>query len=107
MITLTENAQQAVRRFIRGAETPVTGLRIAVVDGGCSGLEYKVSLVEEATEGDTTVDGHAFPIFVESQSLPHLSGITIDFYDGLSDSGFKFHNPNAKSTCGCGSSFKV
>ena len=107
MITLTDNAQQAVRRFIRGAETPVSGLRVAVVDGGCSGLEYKVSLVDGATDGDELVQAGEISVFVDPQSITHLRGVTIDFYDGLSGSGFKFENPNAKSTCGCGSSFKI
>ena len=105
MLTLTENAQKAVSRFISGAEQPVTGLRIGVAGGGCSGFQYTMSLEKDAEEGDAILEIADFKVFVDSQSAPLLQGVFVDFLDGLEGSGFKFENPNATNSCGCGSSF--
>lgn len=107
MITLTEKAQKAVQRFIRGAEKPMVGVRFAVVDGGCSGFEYKIGLEETTTEEDTLFASGPVTVIVDNKSKPYLEGVVVDFYDGLTESGFRFQNPNAKSSCGCGSSFNV
>jgi len=105
MLTLTESAQKAVRRFIQGSDEPVTGLRLAVVGGGCSGLQYSMNLVSEKQPEDVEVVCGPVTIFVDALSAPLLRGITVDFLDGLDGSGFKFINPNASHSCGCGSSF--
>ena len=105
MLILTENAQKAVSRFISGAEQPVTGLRIGVAGGGCSGFQYTMSLEKDAEEGDAILEIADFKVFVDSQSAPLLQGVFVDFLDGLEGSGFKFENPNATNSCGCGSSF--
>jgi len=105
MLTLTENAQKAVSRFISGAEEPVTGLRIGVAGGGCSGFQYTMALEKGAEEGDTVLEIADFKVFVDAQSAPLLQGVAVDFLDGLEGSGFKFENPNAANSCGCGSSF--
>lgn len=107
MITLTPKAEKAAERFIRHAEEPVSALRMAVSAGGCSGFEYKIALVNEPEEGDVETSSGAVKIFVDAKSLPFLQGVTIDFFETLTESGFKFDNPNAKSSCGCGSSFQV
>lgn len=105
MLTLTESAIKAVDNFIQGSENPVGGLRISVTGGGCSGMQYGLALEEAATEEDTVVECGTVKVFVDPASAPMLSGITVDFVDGLEGTGFKFHNPNATASCGCGNSF--
>ena len=105
MLNLTENAQAAVSKFMDGAEEPVTGLRVSVTGGGCSGFQYGMALEAEANADDTVVEFGGLKVFIDPASAPMLSGVTIDFLDGLEGSGFKFENPNATNSCGCGSSF--
>ena len=105
MLNLTDSAQAAVNRFMTGAEEPVTGLRIAVTGGGCSGLQYSMALEKESKMEDTIVTCGEVQVFVDPQSLPLLENVTVDFLDTMEGSGFKFVNPNATNTCGCGSSF--
>ena len=107
MLTLTESAQKAVRRFIQTGETPVSGLRISVTGGGCSGLQYAMALEEAAKDDDVVLECGAVRVFVDPLSAPYLNGVTVDFQDSMEGSGFKFRNPNARNSCGCGSSFTV
>ncbi|MES9868216.1 MAG: iron-sulfur cluster assembly accessory protein [Sedimenticola sp.] len=107
MLTLTESAQKAVSRFIKGSETPVSGLRISVTGGGCSGMQYGMSLEEQAKGDDTVVEVGELKIFVDPASAPLLDGITVDFLETMEGSGFKFENPNATASCGCGKSFSA
>ena len=107
MLTLTDSAQTAVSRFIRSSEEPVAGLRIAVTGGGCSGMQYGMSLVEEAKSDDVIVQFGDVKVFVDPLSAPLLAGVTVDFLDGMDGSGFKFENPNASNSCGCGKSFSA
>lgn len=105
MLTLTESAQKAVGRFIAGAETPVQGLRISVTGGGCSGMQYGLALEQAAKDDDEVVEFGDLKVFVDSASAPMLTGVTVDFLDSMEGSGFKFTNPNAQASCGCGNSF--
>jgi iron-sulfur cluster assembly protein len=107
MLTLTASAQKAVSRFIKGAEGPVAGLRISVTGGGCSGMQYGMSLEEAARVDDAIVQVGDVKVFVDPQSAPLLAGITVDFQDSMEGSGFKFTNPNASASCGCGKSFSA
>ncbi|MEJ2466926.1 MAG: iron-sulfur cluster assembly accessory protein [Candidatus Thiodiazotropha sp.] len=107
MITLTEKAQKAISRFIKGAETPVEGLRISVTGGGCSGMQYGLELEETAKGDDTVVEVGSLKIFIDPYSAPLLKGVTVDFLDSMEGSGFKFENPNASASCGCGNSFSA
>jgi iron-sulfur cluster assembly accessory protein len=107
MLTLTPSAQKAVSRFIEGADEPVAGLRISVTGGGCSGMQYGMSLVEQAAADDTVLDLGEIKVFVDPASAPLLAGVTVDFQDGMEGSGFKFANPNAAASCGCGKSFSA
>jgi iron-sulfur cluster assembly protein len=105
MLNLTESAQKAVSNFIQGSEEPVAGLRVSVMGGGCSGFQYGMALEAASKDEDTVIDFGEVKVFIDPQSAPMLEGVTIDFLDSLEGSGFKFENPNAKNSCGCGSSF--
>lgn len=105
MLTLTESAQKAVSQFIQSADEPVNGLRIQVTGGGCSGMQYGMALEEASKDDDTIFEFGDLKVFVDPASAPLLDGVTVDFHDGLEGSGFKFENPNAKASCGCGNSF--
>ncbi|WP_432698488.1 HesB/IscA family protein [Marinobacterium sp. YM272] len=105
MIQLTENAIGAVSRFIESAGKPIAGLRIKVEGGGCSGLQYGMKLEESAADDDQVVEMGGLRILVDPASQPMLENVTVDFLDGLEGSGFKFENPNATNSCGCGKSF--
>ncbi|GAA0360160.1 iron-sulfur cluster assembly accessory protein [Streptomyces blastmyceticus] len=80
-------------------------LRIGVKPGGCSGLSYAMYIDDEVTKTDTTIERDGIRIAVDQHSLPYLKGTTLDYQDGLMESGFTFDNPNASSSCGCGNSF--
>lgn len=105
MIQLTPSAEKAVKRFIKFSETPVAGLRVSVAGGGCSGYQYGVKLVDVVESDDTTIEVGGIKMFVDPITKPLVNGLTIDFIDTMTESGFKFDNPNAKAACGCGKSF--
>lgn len=105
MIQLTPNAAKAIRRFIKFSETPVKAFRISVVDGGCNGVQYNLSLEAAAAADDLRMEVDGISLLVDPTSRPMLEGLTVDFVDRLTESGFKFINPNAKAACGCGKSF--
>lgn len=107
MITLTDSAQKALGRFIQGADKPIAGLRIGVSGGGCSGLQYSMNLVEAKSAGDVEVPFPELMVFIDAESAPKLAGLTVDFIDSIDGSGFKFENPNATNSCGCGKSFSA
>ncbi|MBT3048662.1 MAG: iron-sulfur cluster assembly accessory protein [gamma proteobacterium symbiont of Ctena orbiculata] len=107
MITLTESAQKAISRFIKGAESPVQGLRISVTGGGCSGMQYGLALEESPNKDDTVIEVDGLKLFVDPYSAPMLNGVRVDFLDSMEGSGFKFENPNASASCGCGNSFSA
>ncbi|HXU93405.1 MAG TPA: iron-sulfur cluster assembly accessory protein [Gallionella sp.] len=107
MIELTPNALSAVEKFIKGADVPVAGLRIAISGGGCSGFQYGMSLEPTKNEDDVVIECGAVTLLVDPLSAPLLEGVTVDFIDSLNGSGFKFENPNASSSCACGQSFSA
>jgi iron-sulfur cluster assembly accessory protein len=105
MLTLTDSAQRAVHRFLSGSDTPAGGLRISVTGGGCSGMQYAMALEAAADADDVVLEVGGVKVFVDAASVPLLRGVTVDFVDGMDGSGFKFQNPNATASCGCGHSF--
>jgi iron-sulfur cluster assembly protein len=107
MLTLTPSALSAVEKFIKGSDTPVAGLRIAISGGGCSGFQYGMRLEEAKAEDDVEVAVGGVKLLIDPFSAPMLDGVTVDFVDSLNGSGFKFENPNATSSCACGSSFSA
>ncbi len=107
MITLTPTAISAIDKFIKSSATPVAGLRIAISGGGCSGFQYGMRLEEARAEDDVVVEVEGLTLLVDPFSAPLLAGVSVDFVDSLQGSGFKFVNPNASSSCACGSSFSA
>ncbi len=107
MLKLTPTAIKAVSRFISSAADPVAGLRIHVQGGGCSGLQYGMKLEAEKAEDDVVVEIDGITLLVDPYSAPMLDGVTVDFVDSLTGSGFKFENPNATAGCACGQSFSA
>ncbi len=93
---------------IMAQQNPVpAGLRVGVVGGGCSGFSYSMSFENGAGMMDKTFDFDGMKVYVDATSLMYLKGVNVDYVETLEGAGFKFDNPNVKSTCGCGSSFSV
>jgi iron-sulfur cluster assembly accessory protein len=107
MITLTENAAVKVRNMISNRDQPTEGLRVGVRGGGCSGFSYFLEFAAEIADGDRELESHGVKLFIDRKSYLYLMGTEVDYVDDLHQSGFKFSNPNAKRTCGCGESFSV
>jgi iron-sulfur cluster assembly protein len=107
LINITDKAVNQIKNiFSQENPGPETGLRVAVVGGGCSGLSYKIEFSEKK-EKDNILDIDGLKVLIDPKSSIYLKGITLDFQDGLKGKGFIFDNPNAKNTCGCGESFSV
>ncbi|GAB4344632.1 MAG: iron-sulfur cluster assembly protein IscA [Gammaproteobacteria bacterium] len=105
-VTLTDAAAERVRSFLVN-QPGKAGLRVGVKPAGCSGLSYIMDFADEAGEDDTVFEDHGIKVIVDSDSLPYIDGMVLDFSkEGLNE-GFTFNNPNVKSTCGCGTSFSV
>ncbi len=107
VITLTALAGDMAKAAMEREGLSDAGLRVSVVGGGCSGFQYSLSFDTTARPDDTVLDQQGVRLYVDSVSLPYLRGMTIDYVTGLHGAGFKFLNPNANRTCGCGSSFSV
>ncbi|MBC8423438.1 iron-sulfur cluster assembly accessory protein [bacterium] len=105
-VILTEGARREVVRLLREQQDDAHGLRLAVSGGGCSGLVYRTDF-DVRREGDVVIRDDGFDIYMDPKSLIYLRGITLDFQGGLNGRGFRFANPNASNTCGCGESFAV
>ena len=104
MITLSESAAKKMKAML--VDNEQSGVRAAVQGGGCSGFTYKL-LFDDKNEGDRVIVDKGINIYVDPKSFLYLMGTEIDFVDELNQSGFKFVNPNAKRTCGCGESFSI
>ena len=107
MITLTAGAVQQVKTLLDKQGNPHFGLRVGISGGGCAGLSYKFSFEEKPEESDKVVEQDGVKVFVDVKSYLYLNGMEIDYHSDLMSSGFTFNNPNAKSSCGCGTSFSV
>jgi iron-sulfur cluster assembly protein len=105
-ITLTPYAAAKIRELVEGSDKPEGGLRVKVVGGGCSGLQYKMDIDVERS-GDKIFEGEGGKVIVDRKSFLYLNGTELDYADSLMDAGFKLRNPNVKRSCGCGASFSV
>jgi iron-sulfur cluster assembly accessory protein len=106
VINMTPTALEKVQELLTQENDPSLGLRIFVAGGGCSGLQYGMTLDEEQ-EGDTTISQSNFKVFVDEMSLEYIKGSQVDYVDSLMGAGFTVNNPNAVSSCGCGHSFRT
>ncbi len=107
-IAITDKGAEKVREFLagQGEAAAVAGLRVGVRGGGCSGFQYQLAF-DEQRDSDVVYESHGLKLLVDRESLPFVSGSTIDYEESLQGAGFKVNNPNVVAACGCGSSFRV
>jgi iron-sulfur cluster assembly accessory protein len=105
-LTVTESAAAKIKALM-AEETEVSVLRVAIAGGGCSGFQYQLGFDAGPQEGDVEFTMHGVDVVVDPFSAPYLQGASVDYLEGLQESGFKIENPNAVSSCGCGHSFQV
>ncbi len=106
-LQLTDGAVRQLKHLLARDQREGHGLRISIADGGCSGYSYKLDFEKEEKSGDIVLRFDGLNVFVDPQSVGYLKGTVIDFTSGLYGGGFKFSNPNATGTCGCGTSFSA
>jgi iron-sulfur cluster assembly accessory protein len=106
-LNMTPFAITKVKEIMAQQNPSPAGLRLGVVGGGCSGFSYSMSFENGAGAMDKSFEFDGLKVFVDATSLMYLSGCVVDYVETLEGAGFKFENPNVKSTCGCGSSFSV
>ena len=106
-VNITETAATHVKQFtaVAGKQAPI--LRVAVKGGGCSGLTYVLDIADNPGENDKVIEEHGITLCVDKKSYVFLAGTILDYQTGLNGKGFVFQNPNAKTSCGCGTSFSV
>ena len=106
-VVVTERAAARIKELMNAENRQGQGLRVKVVGGGCSGLQYGMAFEGQPREMDTIVEQHGLKVYVDPVSLEYLYGASIDYVDGLMGAGFRIDNPNAVAACGCGSSFRT
>lgn len=107
MIQMSDRAVDKVKEILDQQDPKPAGLRIAVVGGGCSGFNYSMAFEENPGMLDKTYQFNGLKVFIDQASLLYLDGASVDYVETLEGAGFKFENPNVRSTCGCGSSFSA
>lgn len=105
LLQITPKAIEMVKKALEEEQLEGHGLRVAVHGGGCSGLQYALDFSNETRMGDTIFEIDGLRVYVDMASAQYLKGTVIDYLSGLNGTGFKFNNPNAQRTCGCGHSF--
>ncbi len=107
MLNMTPKAVDKVKEIIATQEPQPAGLRISVVGGGCSGFSYSMAFENKQQMLDKAYDFSGLKVFIDQASMLYLDGAEVDYVETMEGSGFKFNNPNVKTTCGCGSSFSA
>jgi iron-sulfur cluster insertion protein len=107
MLNITEHAASKIKEVIAEEGNSDLRLRVFVQGGGCSGFQYGFTLDEQQNEDDFSIDAHGIAVLVDSMSIQYLQGAEINYVDDISGSQFTIKNPNAETTCGCGSSFSM
>jgi iron-sulfur cluster assembly accessory protein len=107
VFNVTETAAKEIQTLMTKYENPQLGLRIKVVAGGCSGYSYDLAFDDQVQSTDKVFESNGIKVFIDERSYPILDGTELDFVDTMLGRGFTFSNPNAKSSCGCGSSFNA
>jgi iron-sulfur cluster assembly accessory protein len=105
-VNFTDRALERVKMILQKPENQGKALRVLVLSGGCAGLNYAMA-VGFVKSDDYVVEGEGFKVVVDPKSMSFLSGMQVDYYESIQSSGFKFNNPNAIASCGCGLSFKT
>lgn len=106
-LQFTDAAAEKVKDLIEEEDNPNLKLRVYITGGGCSGFQYGFTFDDQINEGDMTIEKQGVSLVVDPMSLQYLVGGSVDYTEGLEGSRFVVHNPNAKTTCGCGSSFSI
>ena len=106
-INISEEAARKAREFAQKDDLQEFGLRVGVKGGGCSGLTYTLSIDADARPDDKVIEENGIRLYVDRKSYVFLAGTILEYSGGLNGKGFVFNNPNAKTTCGCGTSFSV
>jgi iron-sulfur cluster assembly protein len=108
MVTLSDRGAQKVREFLaqQGQVAEMSGLRVGVRGGGCSGFQYQLAF-DNQRDNDEVFESQGIKLLVDRTSLPYIRGAEVDYLDGLTGAGFQVNNPNVVAACGCGSSFRV
>ena len=106
-ISIDKEAAKHVRVFAQQSGKPESNLRVAVKGGGCAGMTYVLDLVDSPKDDDKVIEEHGLRLYVDRKSYIFLAGTILEYSGGLNGKGFVFNNPNAKTTCGCGTSFSV
>ncbi|MFV0476877.1 MAG: iron-sulfur cluster insertion protein ErpA [Parahaliea sp.] len=106
-LNLSSRAISKVRELVEEEENPALKLRVYITGGGCSGFQYGFAFETEVEDDDTTIEQGGVTVLVDPMSFPYLAGSEVDYSEGLEGSRFVINNPNAATTCGCGSSFSV
>ena len=104
-VSLTAKAIEMVRDAMARENLTDYGIRVGVVGGGCSGFQYSMDFENAPKDGDQVYEQDGLKVYVDPMSSMYLQGVNIDYIVGLQGAGFKFNNPNARNTCGCGQSF--
>lgn len=107
MIHLSQTAAQEVQRMRSKSANPDALFRLSVQPGGCAEFYYTLELTDHAAPDDQMLQSEGIPIAIDAQSWPYLIGLNLDYSEDLMGGGFRFHNPNASSSCGCGNSFAI
>jgi iron-sulfur cluster insertion protein len=107
LLVFTDSAADKVKELIEDENNDALMLRVFISGGGCSGFQYGFSFDENITEGDTIVENEGVKLLIDPMSIQYLTGAEIDYSEGLDGAQFVIRNPNAQTTCGCGSSFSV
>lgn len=105
LVVLTDAAVAKIKAMMEKEGKQGCALRVGVVTGGCAGLSYDLRFQKNPYDNDTVLEQGDLKIFINPESLSFIKGLEIDYVDTLKESGFKYHNPNASSSCGCGTSF--
>ena len=106
-LIFTDAAAKKAKSLIEGEDNPNLRLRVYITGGGCSGFQYGFTFDDQINDGDLTIENQNVGLVVDPMSLQYLIGGTVDYTEGLDGSRFVVQNPNASSTCGCGSSFSI
>ena len=108
MVSITDKGAEKAREYLaaQGADVAISGLRVGIRGGGCSGFQYQLAFDEQRDE-DQVFESHGMKLLVDAASLEYVDGSQIDYVEALTGAGFKVENPNVVAACGCGSSFRV